>query len=103
MGRFGLAFSTVALLALASAAYPVFSRGVNAGRMVAAQEDPAQVTELGLADQFDAARAAREIDASLAADDPELADSFITLARERGIPVDADRLAKVESAKQAAA
>jgi hypothetical protein len=71
--------------------------------MLAAQHDPAQLTELGLDDHFDAARAAGEIDAALAANDPELADSFVELARERGIAVDPDRLAKVESAKKAAA
>jgi hypothetical protein len=103
MSRFGLACSALVMVALASAAYPVLSRGVNAGRMLAAQDDPAQLTDLGLDDHFDAARAAREIDAALAANDPELADSFVELARERAIAIDPDRVAKVESAKKAAA
>ncbi len=103
MSRFALACSALVMVALASAAYPVLSRGVNAGRMLAAQDDPAQLTELGLDDHFDAARAAREIDAALAVNDPELADSFVELARERAIAVDPDRVAKVESAKRAAA
>ena len=102
MSRFGLAFSALVMVALASAAYPVLSRGVNAGRLLAARDDPAQLTELGLDDRFDAARAAREIDAALAANDPELADSFVELARERAIAIDSDRLAEVESAKKAA-
>ncbi len=103
MIRFGLAFSALALVVLASAAYPVLSRGVNAGRMLAAEDDPAQLTELGLDDHYDAACAAREIDAALAANDPELAESFVELARERAIPVDPDLIAKVEAAEQAAA
>jgi hypothetical protein len=103
MSRFGLAFSALAVVVLASAAYPVLTRGVNAGRMLAAQDDPAQLTDLGLDDRFDAARAAQEIDAALAANDPELADSFVDLARERGTAVDPDRIAKVESAREAAA
>jgi hypothetical protein len=103
MSRFGLAWSALALVALASAAYPVLSRGMNAGRMLAAREDSAQLTELGLDQHFDAARAEQEIDAALAANDPELAESFVALARERGIPIDPDRIAKVESAKTAAA
>jgi len=103
MSRFGLAFSALVMVALASAAYPVLSRGANAGRLLAARDDPAQLTELGLDDRFDAARAAREIDAALAANDPELADSFVELARERAIAVDPDRVAEVESAKKAAA
>jgi hypothetical protein len=103
MRRFGLTFYTLALVALISAAYPVLTRGVNAGRMLAAQDDPVQLTDLGLDDRLDTERAAQEIDAALAANDPELADSFIELARERGIAVDPDRLAKVESANQAAA
>jgi hypothetical protein len=103
MSRLALAFSAVALVALASAAYPVLSRGVNAGRILAAQDDPAQQSELALDDQFDAPRAAREIDAALAANDPELADSFVELARERAITIDPDLIAKVETAKKAAA
>jgi hypothetical protein len=103
MSRLGTAFSALALIVLAAAAYPVLSRGLDAGRMLAAQDDPAQLAELGLDAQFDAARAAREIDAALAANDPELADSFVELARERSIAVDADRAARVESAKEAAA
>ncbi len=94
MSRLGLAFSALVMVALASAAYPVLSRGVNAGRMLAAQDDPAQLTELGLDDHFDAA---------LAANDPDLADSFVELARERGMAIDPNRVAKVESAKEAAA
>src|SRR5712691_7004078 len=103
MSKFGLACFALVMVALASAAYPVLSRGMNAGRMLAAQDDPAQLTELGLDDRFDAARAAREIDAALAVNDPELADSFVELARERAIAVDPDRVAKVESAKRASA
>jgi len=103
MSRFGLALSALALVALASAAYPLLSRGVNAGRMLAAREDPAQLTEFGLDQHFDAARAGQEIDAALAANDPELAESFVELARDRGISLDPERLGKVESAKQAAA
>ena len=103
MRRFGFAFCIFALVALISAAYPVLTRGVNAGRMLAAQDDPAQLTDLGLDDRLDAAQAAREIDAALAANDPELAESLVELARERGIAVDPERLARVESAQQAAA
>ncbi len=103
MSRFGLAFSALVMVALASAAYPVLSRGVNAGRLLAARDDTAQLTELGLDDRFDAARAGREIDAALAANDPELADSFVELARERAIAIDSGRLAEVESAKKVAA
>src|SRR6202030_3590885 len=101
MSRLALAFSAVALAALASAAYPVLSRGVNAGRMLAVQDDPAQLSELALDDQFDPKRAAREIDAALAANDPELADSFVELSRERGIAIEPDLTAKVEAAKKA--
>lgn len=102
MRRFGLACSALVTVALGSAAYPVLSRGMNAGRMLAAQDEPAQLTELGLDGHFDAARAVQEIDAALAVNDPELADSFVELARERAIAIDPDRVAKVESAKQAA-
>jgi hypothetical protein len=103
MSRLALALSAVALVALASTAYPVLSRGVNAGRMLAVQDDPAQLSELALDDRFDPKRAAREIDVALAANDPELADSFVELARERAIAIDPDLVTKVEAAKNAAA
>jgi hypothetical protein len=103
MNRFGLLCCALAVAALASAAYPVLSRGFHAGRLLAAQDDPAQLTELGLDSGFDAERAAREIDAALAANDSELAESFVELARERDVAVDAEHLARVEAAMEAAA
>src|SRR5437762_7624319 len=103
MSRLGLVCCALALVGFASAAYPVLSRAVNAGRLLAAQDDPAQLTELGLDGRFDAECAAREIDAALVSGDPELAESFVELARERGVAVDPERVARVEAAKQAAA
>ena len=103
MRRFGWAACWLALIAFGFMSYPVWSRGVHAGRMLAAEDDPAQLAELGLAREFNAARAAQEIDAALAANDPDLAESFVELARERGIAVDPERLEQLAAAKKAAA
>ena len=75
--------------------------GLHAARLVAAQDDPVALTDVLLPRAFDAAAAAREIDAALAADDPELARSFIELAQERGIAVDSNRVAAVDTAARA--
>jgi hypothetical protein len=98
MSRLAFACSAMLLVGLACTAYPVLSRGMNAGRLLAAQDDPAQLTKAGLDDRFDRASAEREIDAALAGNDPELAESFVALAQERGVALDPERLAKVEAA-----
>src|SRR5262249_54549185 len=49
----------------------------------------------------DAVTAEREIRAALAAEDPELAQSFIELARERAVAVDPDLIAKADADMQA--
>jgi hypothetical protein len=102
MRRFGGAACALALLVFACVAYPVLSRGVAAGRLLAAREDPAQLAELALDRDFNAQRAGEEIDGALAANDPDLADSFVELARERGIAIDQERLENIEAAKRAA-
>ena len=56
-----------------------------------------------VARSFDAAVAAREIEGALAANDPDLANSFLDLARDRNVPVDAALAAKVDTANAGAA
>jgi hypothetical protein len=82
--------------ALAVAAWLVVPYGIEAGRWLAAEDDPVRLTDLALAKSFNAAVATREIEAALAANDLELAQSFVDLARERGVAIDpglADRVA----------
>src|SRR5215471_802328 len=94
--RLGLAIA----LSLAISALWIVPRGLDAGRTLAAQDDPVQLTDLALERGFDAATAEREIRAALAADDPELAQSFVELARERGIAVDPELVDKADADMQ---
>jgi len=90
----------VALWLGVGAAFTV-PRGIEAGRTLAAQDDPAQLTDLALDRGFDAAVAEREIREALAKDDPELAQSFIELARDRAVAVDPALAAKADADLQA--
>jgi hypothetical protein len=89
--------------ACAVAAVTVVPRGLDAGRMLHAQDDPVLLTDLKLARSFDAAVAAREIEAALAADDVDLAQSFLDLARDQHVSVDPALIARVEAANSTTA
>jgi hypothetical protein len=77
--------------------------GVQSAREIAAADDPVRLSELALDRNFDAAVAAREIEAALVSGDTELARSFIDLAAERDVAVASDLMAKTESAERDAA
>ena len=85
-------------VAFALAARAAAPRAFEAQFLLAAQDDPAALSDHAVAHSFDAAVAAREIDAALAADDPDLAMSFLALARERNLPVEPALADKVERA-----
>ncbi|UFZ06585.1 hypothetical protein LQG66_09920 [Bradyrhizobium ontarionense] len=89
----GLAFSA----ALGAALWPHAHR---AGAVIAAQEDPAQLSELQITSvvQNDPARIARGIADALAAGDPDLADSFVTLARDHHVALDEAQVRRVADA-----
>jgi hypothetical protein len=89
--------------ALAVAASIVVPHGIEAGRWLAAEDDPVRITDLALDNAFNAAVARREIEAALAAGDVELAESFVALARERNGLVDPGLAAQVEAGTTAAA
>src|SRR5262249_6299250 len=88
MVRLNIALGLVIALGLAIAAAWTLPRGIEAARTLAARDDPAQLTDLALERGFDAAVAEREIRAALAGNDPELAQSFVELARERAVAID---------------
>jgi hypothetical protein len=89
--------------ACALAAYLVVPRGFEAGSLLIAQDNPAALADHLLDRSFDAAVARREIEAALAANDADLAQSFLDLARERKVPVDPALAAKVEAANSSTA
>jgi hypothetical protein len=102
MARLGIALSLTCAAALAIAAVTVVPRGYEAGRLLAAQDDPAELADLSLK-SFDAATARREIEEALAAKDAELARSFAELADERGVPVDPALRKRIATASEEAA
>jgi hypothetical protein len=98
-----LALSLGIAVFLAIAALTFGPRGFEAQSFLIAQDDPSELVERRLDRAFTAAVAAREIRAALAADDAELAASFVELARDRNVPVEAALAAQVEAANTTAA
>jgi hypothetical protein len=103
MTRARIALPFVLALAFAGAGLALAPRAFESSFLIASQDDPVALADHVVARAFDAATAAREIDAALAAGDADLARSFLELARDRNVPVDAERAAKVEAANAAAA
>jgi hypothetical protein len=103
MTRARIALPFVLALAFAGAGLALAPRALESGFLIASQDDPVALADHAVARAFDAATAAREIDAALAAGDADLARSFLELARDRNVSVDAERVAKVEAANAAAA
>jgi hypothetical protein len=102
MTPLSLRLSLVAVGALLIALWLTFPRGVEAARWLAAEDDPVALANLVVDRRLDAAAAAREIEAALAAGDAELAQSFLELARERHVPVEPALAARVGAGTPAA-
>jgi hypothetical protein len=92
-----------AAVACVLAAWAVVPRGIDAGTLLMAQDDPVRIADRALDQSFNADVAQREIDAALKANDAELAQSFLDLARDRGVAVEPALVARVEDANSAAA
>lgn len=101
MLRLNIALGLLLAMGLAIAGLWTLPRGIEAGRTLAAQDDPAKLTDLALEHRFDAAVAEREIRAALAGNDPELAQSFVELARDRRLAIDPELVAKADADMQA--
>jgi len=98
-----LSFAAAALFAAAAAV--LVPRGLEAGRVLTAQDDPNVLADHYLNNNLSSAVTEREIAAALAADDVDLARSFLTLAQDRGVAVDpvlADNIDKAETASASA-
>ena len=89
--------------ACALTALTVVPRGFEANSLLLSQDDPEKLAEHMLDRAFNAAVAQREIETALKADDADLAQSFLDLARDRKVPVAPELAAKVEEANSAAA
>ena len=101
MLRLNIALGLVIASGLAIGAAWTLPRAAEAGRTLAARNDPVQLTDLALDRGFDAAVAEREIRAALAGNDPELAQSFVELARERAVALDPELVAQADADMQA--
>jgi hypothetical protein len=78
-------------------------RGVEAARLLYVQDDPVRLADYAVEKSFSPAVARAEIEHALAADDADLAASFLALARDRSIDVDPALAARVEAAGTPAA
>ena len=92
-----------AAFACAIAALAVVPRGIEAETLLMAQDDPVRLADHALDRSFNADVARREIEAALKADDADLAQSFLDLARDRKVTVDPALAARVEDANSAPA
>ena len=90
-------------VALAIAALTVAPRAFEAEFLLASREDPVALADHAVARSLDAVVVAREINTALAANDVDLALSFLELARDRDVPVDPALAEKVELANGTAA
>ena len=98
--RVTLAWIAAGLFALA--AVVVVPIAMEAETLLSSEDDPAMLADRALANTFDQAFAVREIEAALAANDADLANSFLELARERNMSVPAALAAKVTAAVESA-
>jgi len=100
MKRLGIG-SALAVTALCTVACALlWPHARDAGRILAAQDDPAELAgvRLNSALRNDPQLIARNIEAALEASDVDLAGSFVELARERNIPVGEDMSQRVSAA-----
>ena len=82
----------------AVAALIVVPVAMDAESLLAGEDDPAAIADRALATSFDRSVAIREIEAALAANDADLANSYLELARERGVAVPAVIVGQVKDA-----
>jgi hypothetical protein len=97
------AVSLAVAIVCAIAALAVVPRGIEAQMLLSAHDDPVRLVDHALDRSFNTDVVHREIDAALQAADADLAQSFLDLARDRDVPVDAALVARVEDANSNAA
>ncbi len=96
--RSRIAPALVAFALLGGAACLVVPRGFEAQSLFAIENDPVQIADREIAASLTPERARQEIEAALTANDADLARSFVELAQERGIVLDAPLVARVNEA-----
>jgi hypothetical protein len=96
-------YPALTVVALAVAAWLLAPQGLEAGWLLVAQDDPAMMADHAVAQQLTPAVADREIEAALAANDVDLANSFVELANAHGIVLDQGLANKVAAANSTSA
>jgi hypothetical protein len=84
------------------AALALVPPAIEAGWLLVVQDDPVALADRKLARSFNTEAATREIEAALAADDADLANSFVELARDRNVSLAPALIAKVDLAVEKA-
>lgn len=85
--RFHLGLPVILVLASLGAGLALLPQGFDAGWLLYAQDEPELLADRMVAKTLTPALAGQEIAAALDAGDADLAESFATLARERGIAI----------------
>lgn len=98
-GRRPVVLTLLAAIACGVAALLVVPRGIEAESKLSTQNDPGEIADRALDDVVDASVIKRETEAALAANDADLAKSFVDLAKDKGIPVEPQLAEKVTAAE----
>jgi hypothetical protein len=97
-GRVRLLPAALAIAVLGVAVALVLPRGLEAQHLLSIEDDPAAIAERTLDQTFNADVAGREIEQALAANDADLAQSFVDLAAARQVALDPALTDKVKVA-----
>ena len=96
--RWPVALTLLTAIGYAVAALVIVPRGIEAESILALEDEPAKIVDYGLDRIVSPDVIRREIEAALAANDADLAKSFVDLAQDRGIVVDPPLAEKVTAA-----
>jgi hypothetical protein len=96
--RFPVVLALLAAIGCGVAALVAVPRGIEAESVLAMENDPAKIADRALDSVVDAAVIKREIETALAANDADLAKSFVDLAKDRSIAVEPVLAEKVTAA-----
>ncbi|WP_410053149.1 hypothetical protein [Bradyrhizobium sp. SZCCHNR1015] len=101
--KLGLSLALAGLAVSAAVGAAVWPHAYGAGAIMAAQDDPARLSELQVASvlQTDPARINSGIKDALEAGDPDLAESFVALARDHQVTLDDALVQRVSDAAAA--
>jgi len=92
------AFALVGAVIFAMVAIALIRGGMAARNRLALADNPVRISDQALDRTFNRAVAEREIGVALASGDIDLAQSFVALAADRGVPIDPAFIAQVKDA-----